>query len=375
MDSRAIPKLELSFGTLFDARNSAMVALLCLLISIIYPSQCSGQILQDVSSQVSVKKSGLVYNRITKTFNALVSVTNSSTATLNSLVLLVSNISPTSVTLANASSQDSSGNRYINLVTPAAGLGPGQTISNALLEFNNPSGVAFTFSPTVETNTAIVATLDGDNVVFKTPGDMVVLTIALINQETTSGTITSVTHERAIISDDGSHAGIFTYSSSLDSANPDYEPLVNVGFRYFDSSGLKWQSQAPLGTGYFFPVQRHQKLLASDGTRVLLVSTGSGNSDPHMNVTDEAGNSLYMSTDSPVAVSDARLSPSGRYLLSITVVKNLTTYNDLITIVNLDSGRSMENTFDRIADGLPTITTTSTGDFMVSLKGKQVPLP
>ena len=107
---------------------------------------------EDVSSQVSVTRSGLVFNRVTNTFDCLVQVTNTSSVTLSGpLVLSVSSISTTNVTLFNPAGQDASGNPYINLAVPTGGLAPGQTIANSLLKFKNPSRVAFTFSIAVLT--------------------------------------------------------------------------------------------------------------------------------------------------------------------------------------------------------------------------------
>jgi hypothetical protein len=105
---------------------------------------------EDVSSQVSITRSGLVLNRVTNTFDCLVQVTNTSAATLSGpLVLGVSSISTTNVTLFNPAGQDASGNPYINLAVPTGGLAPGQTIANSLLKFKNPSRVVFTFSISV----------------------------------------------------------------------------------------------------------------------------------------------------------------------------------------------------------------------------------
>jgi hypothetical protein len=114
---------------------------------------CSAQTLVDLSSNVTIAKSGLVLNRVTNTFNSLVTVTNKQTsATLNSpLLLVISNIEPSTVKLANPSGQDPTSNPFIQLVVPANGLGPSASISNVLLEFSNPSRVNFTFAVTLNT--------------------------------------------------------------------------------------------------------------------------------------------------------------------------------------------------------------------------------
>jgi len=114
------------------------------------PSDCAAQNFVDESGQVTITKSGLVLNRATNTFNSLVTITNSSGAVLNApLVLVISNISPSTVTLANPSGKSPSGNPFVSLTVPADGLLVGSHIANVLLEFSDPTRVAFTFTVSV----------------------------------------------------------------------------------------------------------------------------------------------------------------------------------------------------------------------------------
>jgi len=111
------------------------------------PSDCTAQTFVDVTRQVTITKSGLVLNRATNTFNSVVSITNISGAVLNApLVLVISNISPATVTLANPSGKGPSGNPFISVTVPGDGLGVGKNIADILLEFTNPSRAAFTFT-------------------------------------------------------------------------------------------------------------------------------------------------------------------------------------------------------------------------------------
>jgi len=113
---------------------------------------CAAQKLVDVTAQVTVTKSGLVFNRLTNTFNSVVTLTNSSASDLNGpLVLVISNLTPTTVTLANQSGKDPSGNPYLNVVVPEGGLLPGKSIPNILLQFSNPNRLVFTFALSVRT--------------------------------------------------------------------------------------------------------------------------------------------------------------------------------------------------------------------------------
>jgi Putative Ig domain/Divergent InlB B-repeat domain len=113
---------------------------------------CAAQKTVDVSTQVTVTKSGLVLNRATNTFNTVVTITNSSASDLNGpLLLVISNVSATTVTVANQSGKDPSGNPYVYVLVPEGSLPAGKSISNILLKFNNPSRVAFTFGLSVST--------------------------------------------------------------------------------------------------------------------------------------------------------------------------------------------------------------------------------
>lgn len=105
------------------------------------------QAFTDLTSRFAVTKSGLVLNRATNTFNSVVTLTNVSGGTVKGpLVLLVSNVTAGSVTLANQSGQSAVGLPYLTVPVPAGGLAPGAAISNVVLAFSNPTRVAFTFN-------------------------------------------------------------------------------------------------------------------------------------------------------------------------------------------------------------------------------------
>ncbi len=115
-------------------------------------SECAAQSFVNLSSQVTITKSGLVLNRATNTFNSTVTLTNISGAVLNGpLVLVISNISPATVTLANPSGKGPSGSSFVSVTVPADGLGAGKSIADIVLEFTNPSRGAFTFTASVST--------------------------------------------------------------------------------------------------------------------------------------------------------------------------------------------------------------------------------
>ncbi len=98
----------------------------------------------NVTSQVSVSKSGLVYNRATQLFGGTVSITNTGTITLiGTLEFEVTGL-PAGINLANASGTASDGNPYISLNLASGGLAPGQSITFTVL-FKNPKLLSFAY--------------------------------------------------------------------------------------------------------------------------------------------------------------------------------------------------------------------------------------
>ena len=89
----------------------------------------------DVSGQVSVTSSGLVFSRLTRTYNGTVTITNTSQQTINGPIQALFQINTAGVTLANAS-ETFNGNQYIT--ASASPLGPGQAVTFPV-RFNNPS--------------------------------------------------------------------------------------------------------------------------------------------------------------------------------------------------------------------------------------------
>jgi len=130
--------------------RSVNLAIGLALLSLSAATNAWPQAFTDVTSRFAVAKSGLVLNRATNTFNSVVTLTNVSSATIKgSLVLLVSNVTAGSVTLANKSGQSAAGMPYLTLPMPAGGLATGAAIPNVVLAFSNPTRVAFTFSISV----------------------------------------------------------------------------------------------------------------------------------------------------------------------------------------------------------------------------------
>ncbi|MEZ5584409.1 MAG: PKD domain-containing protein [Candidatus Competibacteraceae bacterium] len=106
-----------------------------------------GTVSADVSGQVTVKFSGLLFNRVMQTFDTVATVTNISSDTiLAPLELHLASITPTTVTLHNPSGTASDGHPYIAMPLPTGELAPGATVTNVVLRFRNPSNVQFSFT-------------------------------------------------------------------------------------------------------------------------------------------------------------------------------------------------------------------------------------
>ena len=99
---------------------------------------------QNVTGQVGVSKSGLVYNRATQLFGGTMTVTNTGTTNLIGTLEFELTGLPAGVTLANASGIAPDGNPYISINLPNGVLVPGQSITFTVL-FKNPKLLGFTY--------------------------------------------------------------------------------------------------------------------------------------------------------------------------------------------------------------------------------------
>jgi len=104
----------------------------------------------SIDADVQVSFSGLVFDRLSNTFDTTATIMNTSTQTLTGeLSFVLPSITPTSVTLQNAACLTPNGQPVLLDSFPAAGLGPGQSLPPLLLQFSNPAQVGFTYTHTV----------------------------------------------------------------------------------------------------------------------------------------------------------------------------------------------------------------------------------
>jgi hypothetical protein len=96
----------------------------------------------NINAQTSITTTGLLYSRLTRTYNGSVTVTNTSGVTINGPVNLVYRNLPAGVTLANATGNyEGAPSRLVT----AGSLAPGQSITVSV-SFNNPANVPITYT-------------------------------------------------------------------------------------------------------------------------------------------------------------------------------------------------------------------------------------
>jgi hypothetical protein len=96
----------------------------------------------DITNQFTIVRSGLVFNRITNTFDSTVKLTNAGGAPVLAPISVVVPGLPTAVTLANKVGLTADGKPYMSPMAAGTQLAGGSTLSFAL-KFADPTGVAF----------------------------------------------------------------------------------------------------------------------------------------------------------------------------------------------------------------------------------------
>ncbi len=133
-------------------RNPSLILLLPFLILVLEllflpTSTVAAQVGISVDDRVTVSFSGLRLNRRTRTFDAVAEVTNTSTTLIpGPLSLVITDLSPATVSLANAQGTTPSGAPYVEIASPRGFLAPGETVRNIKLQFTNPTRRRFNFN-------------------------------------------------------------------------------------------------------------------------------------------------------------------------------------------------------------------------------------
>jgi len=103
---------------------------------------------ENVTNQVSLSESGLVYSRATQLFGGTITLTNTGTAAIGSTLEVVLTGLPSGVTLANANGTTADGNPYFLVTLPSDTLVPGQSIKFTIL-FSNPKKMSFQYGASI----------------------------------------------------------------------------------------------------------------------------------------------------------------------------------------------------------------------------------
>ncbi|MCQ1547606.1 MAG: hypothetical protein NOF05_02000 [Candidatus Accumulibacter phosphatis] len=99
----------------------------------------------DVTSQVTLTRSGYVYNRSTNTFDSTVRLSGQATSIPGPISYVITGIDPASVTLSNAAGTTPDGKPYVKVPVAAGGLEAGQSVS-VVVKFANPSREKFSYT-------------------------------------------------------------------------------------------------------------------------------------------------------------------------------------------------------------------------------------
>jgi len=93
----------------------------------------------DVSSQVSILRSGLVFNRVTQTYDLAVTIVNTGSLPIHApLLIVVSEGLPSGVDVKDADGYNSLGKPFIDVPFPGGVLNKGDRVEKIILRFMNP---------------------------------------------------------------------------------------------------------------------------------------------------------------------------------------------------------------------------------------------
>jgi len=104
---------------------------------------------ENVTANVSIERSPLVYSRTSQTFNSVVKITNISENIINSPMFIVVTNIPETVSVNNAVSLSAEGSPIVSVPVYSEGLAPGQSVEDFIVKFHNPNRVRFTAGFTV----------------------------------------------------------------------------------------------------------------------------------------------------------------------------------------------------------------------------------
>ena len=130
------------------ASNRETILTICAAYSLIagIPVLASAQDPVNIDELVEVGFSGLRLNRATRTYDNLVSLHNLSSIPIGSPVsVVIKNIDPTDISLANAAGITETGDPFIDVLLEDDILLPNETAQNTVLKFNNPQRSRITF--------------------------------------------------------------------------------------------------------------------------------------------------------------------------------------------------------------------------------------
>ncbi|MFI5304970.1 MAG: hypothetical protein ACHQYP_09280 [Nitrospiria bacterium] len=208
-------------------------------------------------------------------------------------------------------------------------------------------------------------TSDHKNLIFTRPDGTIIRSIALLNEKieyskTPSENVTYLRYDRVVISNDRSHAAIFTQRYEYE----EKEKIKNnstMTFRYYDSSGKLWEKKSDNFTFY-------ENALSSDGSRILLYGSDI------IGVYNEKGQLLYPLSLGFVDINNLVISPNGKYVYS----EGLLDYEkgpESIKVIDIDKKKSFDFPYDNDKGEIENLQLTADGRFEFEYLGRKNVLP
>lgn len=211
--------------------------------------------------------------------------------------------------------------------------------------------------------------IEGEALVFRDSTGQIAFTVPLTNRTTIqpSGETDSIA-EGALLSDDGTHALVFSTLASIPAGV--IEGTGTDSVRYFDTSGQLWARAASSGREFS---RGPTRLVSLDGSRVALVSSDKGSSNPVIDIYSAVGTLVFSVPEGQfVEVDRVELSPSGRYLLIIGEVESTLVF--VVRVFDTATSISWDISLDSMGS-IPQIRITEDGRFEVRVEATNTVLP
>jgi hypothetical protein len=152
-------------------------------------------------------------------------------------------------------------------------------------------------------------------------------------------TTVSVTGEKGFASKNQQYAGIIRIqgeSRLIPGNESENQSVLGEEFRYLDVSGTLW-TRNPEGLERSFYAPEYSSIISDDGERILLIEVSEENTEPLIAVYNKFGRSLFRETIGLSALTEARISTNGRYILLLGLPQTPQDDQQMIMVIDVDN--------------------------------------